>query len=168
MGKAVRGEPGCLPFTGYRTNRSVYGLSKWYAKFRTGKCRPGIPFTICTKQFTVPFTEKQPRWPETGIKDGLNGTRIFLWNIPSGKTGLSFQISRCPRKFSPRTTEKVMFHLLCNRIFRNLFVNSKQPRILVGKKLLWKHEKTTPNKQKIKTTLGLQGTNMGLVAGYTQ
>ena len=33
-GEGVRGEPGCLPFTG--ANRSVHGLGKWYAKFRTG------------------------------------------------------------------------------------------------------------------------------------
>ena len=32
-------------------NRSVYGLGKWYAKFRTGKFSSGIAFTICTDQF---------------------------------------------------------------------------------------------------------------------
>ena len=99
LGKAVRGEPGCLPFTGYRTNRSVYGLSKWYAKFRTGKCRPGIPFTICTNQFTVPFTEKQPRWPETGIKDGLNGTRIFLGISRPEKQDCLFRYPVAPEIF---------------------------------------------------------------------
>ena len=40
---------GCLPFTW--ANRSVYGLGKWYAKFRTGKFSYGIAFTICTVQF---------------------------------------------------------------------------------------------------------------------
>ena len=40
---------GCLPFT--EANRSVYGLGKWYAKFRTGKFSSGIAFTICTDQF---------------------------------------------------------------------------------------------------------------------
>ena len=53
MGKGVRGEPGCLPFTG--VNRSVHGLGKRYAKFRTtGKFRPGISFTICMNQFHLP------------------------------------------------------------------------------------------------------------------
>ena len=33
---------GCLSFT--RANRSVHGLGKWFAKFRTGKFRPGIAF----------------------------------------------------------------------------------------------------------------------------
>ena len=30
---------------------SVHGLGKWHAKFRTGKFRPEIAFTICTSQF---------------------------------------------------------------------------------------------------------------------
>ena len=34
---------------------------------------------------------------------------------------------RCSRKFSAGTTKKVMFHLLSNRVFRNLFVNGQQP-----------------------------------------
>ena len=40
---------GCLPLA--RANRSVDGLDKWFAKFGTGKFRPGIAFTICTNQF---------------------------------------------------------------------------------------------------------------------
>ena len=35
-------------------NRSIRGVGKWFAKFRTGKFRPGIAFTICTNQFHVP------------------------------------------------------------------------------------------------------------------
>ena len=86
---------------------------------------------------------------------------------------------RCSRKFSAGTTKKVMFHLLSNRIFRNIFVNGKQPGFW-SEKLLSKHEKQTKkkndnksktnnltNKQKTKTTLDLQDTNMGLVAGYS-
>ena len=34
---------------------------------------------------------------------------------------------RCSRKFSAGTTQKVVLHLLSNQIFRNLFVNGKQP-----------------------------------------
>ena len=40
---------GCLPVTW--ANRWVHGVSKWFAKFRTGKFRPRIAFTICTNQF---------------------------------------------------------------------------------------------------------------------
>ena len=57
-----------------------------------------------------------------------NWTRISVWNIPSGKTGLPLQMFRCSWKFSAGTTKKVMFSLLSNQIFQNLFVNGKQPR----------------------------------------
>ena len=49
--------------------------------------RPGIAFTICTNQFHF-NTGKRPRRPET------------VWNIPSGKTGLPFQMFRCSQQFS--------------------------------------------------------------------
>ena len=65
--------------------------------------------------------------------------------FPSGKTGLSFQMFRCSRKFSAGTTKKVMFHLLSNRIFRNIFVNGKQPGFWSEKRLS-KHEKQTKKK----------------------
>ena len=57
----------------------------------------------------------------------MNGTRISLWNIPSGKTGLPFQTFRCSRKFPNGTTREVMYHLLSNRNFRKVFVNGEQP-----------------------------------------
>ena len=60
-----------------------------------------------------------------------NGTRISVWNIPSGKswkTGLPFQMFRCFRKFSVGKTQKDVFHSLSNRISRKIFVNSgRQP-----------------------------------------
>ena len=46
-----------------------------------------------------------------------NGTRIFVWNIPSGKTGLIFQIFRCPRKFFDLNDPKSPFPFTSNRIF---------------------------------------------------
>ena len=54
-----------------------------------------------------------------------NGTRISV--CPSGRTGVPFRMFRCSRKFSGGTTQKLVFHLLSNRISRNLFVNGKQP-----------------------------------------
>ena len=56
-GERVRGEPGCLPFTG--VNWSVRGLGKRYSKFRTGKFRPGISFTICMNQFHLPKNDRE-------------------------------------------------------------------------------------------------------------
>ena len=53
----LREEPGCLPFTG--ANRSVHGLGKSYAKFRTGKCSLGISFTICTNRFHLPKNDRE-------------------------------------------------------------------------------------------------------------
>ena len=51
--------------------RSILGLGKWYAKYRTGKFWLGIAFTICTNQLNhllkiiyIPFTG-------IGIKDGF-------------------------------------------------------------------------------------------------
>ena len=46
----------------------------------------------------------------------------MVHEFPLETTGLPFQMFRCTRKFSARTT-----HLLSNRIFRKVFVNSKQP-----------------------------------------
>ena len=42
------------------------------------------------------------------------------------KTRLPFQMFRCSRKSSAGTTQKVVFHLLSNRIFRRLIVNGLQ------------------------------------------
>ena len=46
IGGKEREISGCLPFT--VVNRSVKGLGKGSAKFRTGEFRPGIAFTVFT------------------------------------------------------------------------------------------------------------------------
>ena len=51
----------------------------------------------------------------------FNETRISVWNISSGNTGLPFQMFRCSRKFSAEMNQKVVFHLFSNRIFRLYF-----------------------------------------------
>ena len=73
---------GCLPFAWAKPVGSL---------FRTGKFRPGIAFTIVYK--SVPFIEKRPRKPETGINDSFSCSSA--WTILSGKTGQPFQIFRC-------------------------------------------------------------------------
>ena len=88
---------GCLPFTW--ANRSVHGLDKWFEKFRTGKFRPGIAFTICSNQFHLPengFEEMEHEFP-------------FVIFCPA-KKGLPFQMFRCSRKFSVGKTQNVVFH----------------------------------------------------------
>ena len=47
------------------------------------------------------------------------------------KTGLPFQMFLCSRKFSAGMTQKVVFHLLSNWIFRKILVNGKQPIYLI-------------------------------------
>ena len=109
------------------SNRSVYGLGKWYAKFRTVKFSSGIAFTICTDQFHL--TENGREGLKLVSKMALRKWKTnFRWNILSGKTGLPFQMFRCSRKFSVGKTQKVVFHLLSNRISRKILVNGKQPR----------------------------------------
>ena len=57
----------------------------------------------------VPFTKKRPRKPEDWyqLRDITNGTRIFVWNIHTGKTELPFQteVFRCkdPKSCVPFT-----------------------------------------------------------------
>ena len=67
---------------------------------------------------------KRPRKPEAAIQ---KGTQISVWNIPSAKKRLPFhKMFCCSRIFSTGTIQKVLFHLLSNRIFRKPFVNVNQ------------------------------------------
>ena len=67
--------------------------------------------------------------PETRPKQvkRVNGTRISIRNVPTGKTGLSFQNFRSSREFSSGTNQKIVFHLHPKRNFREFLVNGKQP-----------------------------------------
>ena len=102
-----------LGFTCFKVNRSRFGQTV----IRNVKFRPGIAFTICTNlDKSVPFTEKRAR----KIYLKLLSTRISVWNIPSGKPGLTFLMFCFSRKSSAGTIQKGVFHLLSNRIFRKL------------------------------------------------
>ena len=71
---------------------------------------------------SLPFTEKRSRKPETGIKDGFEETRPrvqFRLKRSVRKTKRTILMFLCARKFSDKATEKVVSHLLSNRIFRN-------------------------------------------------
>ena len=98
---------GCLSFT--LANQSVDGLGKWYTKFRTGKFRAGITFTICTNPFHSPRNDRE------GLKDGFKemeheflfgifhsekqatfsdasfSPEIFRWNDPRSRVPFTFQ-----------------------------------------------------------------------------
>ena len=81
-------------FTIYMANRSVHGLSKWYAKFSSGKFRPGIAFTTALISYIYRKTAaKVWCWFQRCL--WRNGTRVSFGNIRTEKTGaLSIQPKR--------------------------------------------------------------------------
>ena len=77
---------------------------------------------------SVPFTRKQPRRPETGIKDGFEEMEH---KFPLGILRLekrTFHRFCCSQKFSTGMTQKGAFYLLSTQILRKLLVNGKQPQ----------------------------------------
>ena len=97
-------------------------FGKMYAKFRT--------FRNCVYHLhkSGQFAEKRPRRPETGIKRWLwrNGTRIPVWEIPSGKKqDYLFRFSVAPGNVPLERTKT--FCSISNRIFWKLFENGNQP-----------------------------------------
>ena len=65
----------------------------------------------------------------TKLKKLVNGERISIRNVPTGKTGLPSQSFRLSREFSSGTNQKNVYHLHLNRNFLELVVNGKQPWI---------------------------------------
>ena len=105
----------------FKVNGTIYVLN--------GKRDSGTRFTsskFCEQTGlykSVPFTEKQPRRPETGME---NGIRISVWNIPTAKKKIPLQLSRM--SYNNPATFQPDFPGLSNEIFRNLFVHHcKQP-----------------------------------------
>ena len=79
---------------------------------------------------SVSFTGKRPRRPETGIKHGFEEMEHeFLLGYSIRKIRTIFSDVLLLLEIFRWNDEKlkVMFRLLSNRIFRNLFVNGKQP-----------------------------------------
>ena len=120
------GVNGCLPFT--RANRSVHGVGKWFTKFRTDKFRPAIAFTIST------ISTNQFHLPENG-REGLKlvsrmalkkWTTNFRLKYSIRKNRTTFSDVPFLLEFSVRKTQKVVFHLLSNRISRKI-TRYKQP-----------------------------------------
>ena len=102
---------GCLPFTW--ADQSVHGVGKWFAKFRPGKFRPGIAFTICTNQLHLPENDRE-------------GLKLFGIIHPE-KQDYLFRYSVAPGNYIFRF-QRVVFYLLSGRISRKIFVNGiKQP-----------------------------------------
>ena len=113
------------------TGSLVHGLGKWKEKFRTGKFRPGIAFTIRTNQFHLPKKECK------GLKL-VSNMALEKWNLYTNvfldhsvrkkkKRTIFSDAPLLQWRFSAGMTQKVEFHLLPNRIFGKLFVKGKQP-----------------------------------------
>ena len=81
-----------------------------------------LPFVQISSIYRKPIP-KGWNWYQTWLS--RNRTWISVWKIPSGRTGLPFQVFRCSRKFSVRKTQKVAFYLLSKQILRKLFVGKK-------------------------------------------
>ena len=94
--------------------------NSWLVRFVPGSRLPFVQISYIYRKTTA----KAWNWYQRLL--WRNGTRISVWNILFGKTGLPFQMFRCSRKFSAGTTQKVVCRLLFNRVFRKLFENGKQ------------------------------------------
>ena len=72
---------------------------------------------------SVPFTEKRPGKLETSIKYRFQQmlNKFPFEKFRPEKTGLPFQMLRCSRKFSTRTTRKTVFYFPFGQIFQDAF-----------------------------------------------
>ena len=66
------------------------GLGKWYAKFRIGKFRPGIGFTICNNQFHLPKNEREGLNPVSKMALKKRNTNFRLeYSVQKNRTTFS-------------------------------------------------------------------------------
>ena len=102
-------------------------------KVRTGKFSPGITFTICKNQF---HSQKWLWRPKTHVKTDLEEMEheFLFGTFHPEKQDYLFRCSIAPGNFLlSRMAQKVMFHLLSNRIFLKRFVkmvNNPYPTLL--------------------------------------
>ena len=111
----------------------LFHLKVWIRHWMVGqmvrKFCVWIAFTIWTNQFHLPENDREGL--KIGIKDGFEvlGHEVSLWNIPSGKTGLPFQMFLCSRKFFRWENPKSLVPFTCTfqPDFPEIFVNGKHP-----------------------------------------
>ena len=66
------------------------GLGKWYAKFRTGKFRHGIAFTICKNQFHLPKNDREGLNPVSKMALKKRNTNFRLeYSVQKNRTTFS-------------------------------------------------------------------------------
>ena len=115
----------------------LHGQTGWSMVWANGMHHSGLvnfilesrsPFVQITSIYQK-MTAKAWNWYQrTGFEEM---EQILFWNISFGKKGKPFQMFCCSWKFSTGKTQKVVFHVLSNRIFQKLFVNCKQPILLL-------------------------------------
>ena len=132
-------DSGCYQLHGQTGWSTVWvnGISK----IQTGiwLFRHGIAITTDLHK-SVLFTEKQPRKRKTGIKDGFEES---VWNIPTRKPRLPFQMVRRSRKFSTERPEKFCSIVPSNQIFPETFANGKKPLspVMLAGDIYWSVDK---------------------------
>ena len=91
-------------------------------------------------------------WSYLAVKGLVNSLWTSgAWSFTSRKTGLPIQGFRCSRTFSAGTIQKVAFHSLSNRIFRNVLlpVNSQLNQVLWVRACVQGERVTLPSGLKI-------------------
>ena len=104
-------------FTDWANGNKNSGLVNFVPK----SCWPFQPFVRISSTLRKTVTKT---WDQRCL--WRNRIRISVWNIPSRKTGLPFQIFYCYWKSSAGTTQKAVFHSLSNRVFRKLLLNGEK------------------------------------------
>ena len=80
-------------------------MGKWYSKFRTGKFRPGIAFTICTNQFYLPKNDREGLKLVSKIALKKWNTNLRLeYSVPKNRTTFS-DVPLLPEIFAGTTNK---------------------------------------------------------------
>ena len=99
----------------FRSVRTVNGTCRLPFALNFSDCRAALDWILVTT------------WrASTKFKKLVNGKRISVPNVPTGKMGLPFQNFRLSREFSSGTNQKNVYYLHPNRNFREFVVNGKQ------------------------------------------
>ena len=152
-------------------SKSVFGLDKWYAKFRTGKFRPGIAFTICANQLHLPKNDREGLilLPKMALKKWNTNFRLE-YSVRKKKQDYLFRCSLTPGHFPLEWPKKSCFIYFSTGFSRNLFVNGKQPLILVtgrsrSLECLRRNSVASTNVVKILPTAKMAG-ELGIVVAF--
>ena len=143
---------GCLPFT-KNFRKFQLGISVWEELHELFTIYPKFPDCCAVLDWIPVGMAVRAKRPETSTKHEklVNGERIPIRNVPTGKTGQPFQNFRLSREFSSGTNQKNVYHLHSNRNFREFVVNGKQPKYVTVQKRGRTYNRTGVNWRKLAT-----------------